>query len=486
MASRDFPGIGLKGGYADGEDGWGEEQNNNLRKLSAVVQLSVNGRVAFAGDAADGAVFILTDNPNKNKVVSYDNGEKIYYTPIEGWIAYDRYSHEHLRFDGNDWIEIDWTPEAGLPDAPEDGNLYGRQDGEWVEIVPDEGGGGGGIEEAPVDGKRYERKNAGWVEALAGGGGGGGAGPGAHAYWRMLVQSNNGDSYVGARELAFVDADGLTIPTSGGTVIHNGDDGGGFGGAAAAFDGVTSGSTHWQHGAVAGQYIGYEFPAPVDVRGMKLTSSYFVAQTPKAFNLQYSVDGVTWEDLFAIVDQTAWGDPETRTFMDPALAPAWYDEDAPSDGGIYARQNGAWVGIDVDVPVPAPAAHFLIMVLSSGTAAEKLISVVRFKDDAGNVVTPIAARYNGINNLSKVNGSNPNDFEYHNFPAPFVLQFPDPVILGEIDFWPRTDGYATQRPQIIHVFAGSATGKYVDLGVFRAAAPTDGNDTTKYPFDLLP
>jgi len=42
----------------------------------------------------------------------------------------------------------------GLPDAPRDGDVYARQDGEWYSISG---------YEAPIDGKYYVRKDAEWV-----------------------------------------------------------------------------------------------------------------------------------------------------------------------------------------------------------------------------------------------------------------------------------------------------------------------------------
>lgn len=42
----------------------------------------------------------------------------------------------------------------GIEDAPEDGKLYGRKDGDWEE----------GVEEAPKDDKLYGRKDGEWVE----------------------------------------------------------------------------------------------------------------------------------------------------------------------------------------------------------------------------------------------------------------------------------------------------------------------------------
>lgn len=49
----------------------------------------------------------------------------------------------------------------GIPEAPLDGNQYGRQNGTWTQVT---GGSGGGIPEAPVDGKQYGRQNGNWTE----------------------------------------------------------------------------------------------------------------------------------------------------------------------------------------------------------------------------------------------------------------------------------------------------------------------------------
>ena len=59
-------------------------------------------------------------------------------------------------------------PIEEFPDAPADGNTYGRNDNAWVPVS----GGGGGIPEAPTDGQLYGRENATWVVVPTGGGGG--------------------------------------------------------------------------------------------------------------------------------------------------------------------------------------------------------------------------------------------------------------------------------------------------------------------------
>jgi hypothetical protein len=49
---------------------------------------------------------------------------------------------------------------GGIPEAPTDGQLYGRENASWV-VVPT--GGGGGIADAPSDGTLYGRKSSAWV-----------------------------------------------------------------------------------------------------------------------------------------------------------------------------------------------------------------------------------------------------------------------------------------------------------------------------------
>jgi hypothetical protein len=47
--------------------------------------------------------------------------------------------------------------EAGVPEAPEDGGLYGRRSAAWAAVPP------AGIPEAPSDGQLYARRNGAWV-----------------------------------------------------------------------------------------------------------------------------------------------------------------------------------------------------------------------------------------------------------------------------------------------------------------------------------
>jgi hypothetical protein len=50
-------------------------------------------------------------------------------------------------------------PDDPIGEAPEDGKLYGRQDGDWLEVPAPTGG---GLEDAPADGLPYIRQDAAW------------------------------------------------------------------------------------------------------------------------------------------------------------------------------------------------------------------------------------------------------------------------------------------------------------------------------------
>jgi hypothetical protein len=53
-----------------------------------------------------------------------------------------------------------------LADAPQDGSLYARKDGEWEAFIPEDNV---GIPEAPVDGTPYLRKDGSWSSSIDGG-----------------------------------------------------------------------------------------------------------------------------------------------------------------------------------------------------------------------------------------------------------------------------------------------------------------------------
>lgn len=156
MAVRILPGLGLTGGWAEQADGWGNPMNENLRLLSALVQLSVNSSTtSLPASPTDGDIYIVpTADTNGDQIAVRDEGEWLYIPPVEGWVAYVRDTDKIMRFDGVQWVE---QQGGGIPDAPSDGGTYGRKDGAWS-IVP-------GIPDAPSDGNIYGRKDGGWTVA---------------------------------------------------------------------------------------------------------------------------------------------------------------------------------------------------------------------------------------------------------------------------------------------------------------------------------
>ena len=102
MAAHALPGIGLTGGRAAGEDGWADEMNANLLRLSVLTQLSVLSRVAAVpASPADGDIYIVTAD---NRVAVRDSGAWSYYVPVEGWTAWVRDSDVRVTFNGTAWV----------------------------------------------------------------------------------------------------------------------------------------------------------------------------------------------------------------------------------------------------------------------------------------------------------------------------------------------------------------------------------------------
>lgn len=138
---RALPGLGLVGFWDEGSNGWKPDMDENLRRLSALVQLNVASRtVPLPSNLADGAVYIVPDNAGANakRLALRDNGTWVYLSPIKGLRATVKDEDKFYWYNGTAWVEEQT----------------------------------GGIEEAPLDGKQYARKDAGWVEVQATGGGG--------------------------------------------------------------------------------------------------------------------------------------------------------------------------------------------------------------------------------------------------------------------------------------------------------------------------
>lgn len=144
MPKRTLPGLGLTGFWDLGSDNWKDENDSNLRTLSALVQArAISRTTALPASPANGDIYIVPPDAasNANEIAIRDDGAWVYIPPAEGFTAYVADANENVQFDGTAWAPL----EAGIEDAPADGVLYGRKDGAWA-AVPTGGGGATAVE----------------------------------------------------------------------------------------------------------------------------------------------------------------------------------------------------------------------------------------------------------------------------------------------------------------------------------------------------
>lgn len=109
MASRTLPNIGLKGFWTLGEDGWKDENDLNLLKLSVLVQGGAISKVsATPGSPVDGDVYLFdeTHPTDANKIAIRDSGAWVFLTPLEGWLMHNQAAGYYEKFDGTAWAEL--------------------------------------------------------------------------------------------------------------------------------------------------------------------------------------------------------------------------------------------------------------------------------------------------------------------------------------------------------------------------------------------
>lgn len=109
MAPRTLTNIGLSGFWTLGEDNWKDLMDQNLLKLTALVQPVVLSRVTELpgiSAAGEGDVYVVPDDAvsNANDIAVFDDGAWVYYTPLEGWSVYVVDEEKFLKFDGTSWI----------------------------------------------------------------------------------------------------------------------------------------------------------------------------------------------------------------------------------------------------------------------------------------------------------------------------------------------------------------------------------------------
>ena len=110
MSERTMPGLGLRAFYEPGQDDWGQTVSEDLRKLSALVQLAVISRTTALPDpGAAGDIYIVPESAasNAGEIALWD-GETgaeawVFIQPQEGWEAWVVDEGARVRFDGAGW-----------------------------------------------------------------------------------------------------------------------------------------------------------------------------------------------------------------------------------------------------------------------------------------------------------------------------------------------------------------------------------------------
>lgn len=109
MAARTLPNLGLSAFFTLGEDGWDDEMSLNLLKLSILTQgnvISVVSATPGAPTNGDVHIFDATHPTQPNKVAVRDDGAWVYFTPVEGWLLYNKATDNFMKFDGAAWVVL--------------------------------------------------------------------------------------------------------------------------------------------------------------------------------------------------------------------------------------------------------------------------------------------------------------------------------------------------------------------------------------------
>lgn len=103
MASTTIPGAGLQGYWAEGEGGWKPGMDENLARLSALVNLSVPSLTAPLNPGA-GVQIAPAGHASAGAVSAYMNGAWWHYMPTAGVRAWVRDIKAWAVFDGTTWL----------------------------------------------------------------------------------------------------------------------------------------------------------------------------------------------------------------------------------------------------------------------------------------------------------------------------------------------------------------------------------------------
>lgn len=114
MTSTTIPGAGLEGYWAEGENGWKPGMDENLARLSALVQLSVPSLAAALNTAA-GVQIAPSGHARAGQIAAHINGAWWFMLPAPGFRAYVRDAGAWFVFDGSGWVRESSAAHAVSP-----------------------------------------------------------------------------------------------------------------------------------------------------------------------------------------------------------------------------------------------------------------------------------------------------------------------------------------------------------------------------------
>lgn len=103
---RVLPGLGLKGFFGAGTDGWDGDMDSNLRILSALVQSRVISRVTTlpSSGLTNGDMYIVTSGAEAQKIAIRDDGAWVYIPVLAGFRVWDTSVNGFVYYNGTVWV----------------------------------------------------------------------------------------------------------------------------------------------------------------------------------------------------------------------------------------------------------------------------------------------------------------------------------------------------------------------------------------------
>ena len=158
---------------------------------------------------------------------------------------------------------------------------------------------------------------AGSRRRTAAGGGADPLSPDPHAWWRINVERSGTSTTLYLAEIEFRGTAGGADQATGGTAMGSAN----TGSTANAFDDSLTSNANASSPAYPA-WFGYQFPSPVSVAEVALTSDDYIYSGQRSihvFTIDWSDDGVTWTAALAPPPQPSWGQTETRLFRNDPM-----------------------------------------------------------------------------------------------------------------------------------------------------------------------